>query len=96
MQRAGVQSLVGELRSCMLCGAENRTKENPRIEACIYRNLTCDKNYTGYSMEKVDYCSINDAQILNYSLKKLDPFSVSWVEINSTQIKDSNFLMEKF
>ena len=47
-------------------------------------------------MEKVDYCSINDAQILNYSLKKLDPFSVSWVEINSTQIKDSNFLMEKF
>ena len=46
-----------------------RTKENPRIEACIYRNLVCDKSYTDYSIEKVDYCSINDAQILNYSFK---------------------------
>jgi len=30
----------------VLCGAENRAKENPRIEACIYRNLICGKNYT--------------------------------------------------
>ena len=96
----GLGSILGQgtkiLHAAWCSKKEKRTKENPRIEACIHRNLVCDKSYTGYSVEKADYCSINDDQILHYSFKKLDPFSVSWVEINSTQIKDSNFLMETF